>query len=67
LDHLLKCIYLFSRPGRWLVKYFDIIEKKLSVNTAAAYRREEIYDAIDITAPGDDENSAKEKDILKAL
>lgn len=59
--------YLFSRPGRWLVKYFDIIEKKLSVNTAAAYRREEIYDAIDITAPGDDENSAKEKDILKGI
>lgn len=59
--------YLFSRPGRWLVKYFDVIEKKLSVTTAAAYRREEIYDAIDITAPGDDENSAKEKDILKGI
>lgn len=59
--------YLFSRPARWMVRYFDIFERKLSVNTAAAYRREEIYDAIDITAPGDDENSAKEKDILKGI
>jgi gliding motility-associated protein GldE len=59
--------YLCSRPGRWLVKYSDVVERKLSVSSAAAYRREEIYDAIDITAPGDDENSAKEKDILKGI
>jgi gliding motility-associated protein GldE len=59
--------YLFSRPGRWLVKYSDSIERKLSVSSAAAYRREEIYDAIDITSPGDDENTAKEKDILKGI
>jgi putative hemolysin len=59
--------YLFSRPGRWLVKYSDSIERRLSMSTAAAYRREEIYDAIDITSPGDDENTAKEKDILKGI
>ena len=59
--------YLCSRPGRWLVKYSDVVERKLSVSSAASYRREEIYDAIDITAPGTDENSAKEKDILKGI
>jgi len=59
--------YLFHRPGNWLVKYTDIIERKLSGSTNASYRTEEIYDAIDITTPGNDENSAKEKDILKGI
>jgi putative hemolysin len=59
--------YLFHRLGNWLVKYSDIIERKLSGSSNASYRTEEIYDAIDITTPGDDENSAKEKDILKGI
>jgi len=59
--------YLFHRPGNWLVKYTDVIERKLSGNSNSSYRTEEIYDAIDITTPGDDENSAKEKDILKGI
>ncbi len=59
--------YLFRRPGSWLVKYSDIVERKLSGSASASYRTEEIYDAIDITTPGDDENSAKEKDILKGI
>jgi len=59
--------YLFRRPGAWLVKYSDVIERKLSGSSNASYRTEEIYDAIDITTPGDDENSAKEKDILKGI
>ena len=59
--------YLFRRPGAWLVKYSDVIERKLSGSSNSSYRTEEIYDAIDITTPGDDENSAKEKDILKGI
>src|SRR6266536_879847 len=59
--------YLFRRLGSWLVKYSDIVERKLSGSASASYRTEEIYDAIDITTPGDDENSAKEKDILKGI
>ena len=59
--------YLFKRPGMWLVKYSDGIEKRLSGKTGSSYRFEEIYDAIDITTPGNDENAAKEKDILKGI
>ncbi len=59
--------YLFKRPGTWLVKYADSIEKRFAGNVGASYRIDEIYDAIDITTPGDDENSAKEKDILKGI
>ena len=59
--------YLFKRLGGWLLKYSDIVERKFSGNTGLAYRIEEMYDAIDITTPGDDENSAKEKDILKGI
>ena len=59
--------YLFKRPGNWLNSYSDIIEKKLTGSASKSHRIEEIYDAIDITTPGDDENSAKEKDILKGI
>ncbi|HRI22263.1 MAG TPA: gliding motility-associated protein GldE, partial [Panacibacter sp.] len=59
--------YLFKRPGNWLVKYAESIEKRFAGNVGASYRIDEIYDAIDITTPGDDENSAKEKDILKGI
>ncbi len=59
--------YLFKRPGNWFIKYTNIIEKKLSGNTGLYYKMEEIYDVIDITTPGNDENSVKEKDILKGI
>jgi putative hemolysin len=59
--------YLFGRLGKSLVKYSDGIEKIISKKTGASYKIEEIYDAIDITSPGNDENSEKEKDILKGI
>jgi len=59
--------YLFKRPGNWLIKNTDAYEKKFAGNAGSSYRIDEIYDAIDITTPGDDENSAKEKDILKGI
>ena len=59
--------YLFKRPGKWLLKYSDAVEKRFVGNVGSSFRIDEIYDAIDITTPGDDENSAKEKDILKGI
>ena len=59
--------YLFKRAGGWLVKYSDAVEKRFSGKSGSSYRIEEIYDAIDITSPGDSENAAKEKDILKGI
>ncbi|HRH59200.1 MAG TPA: CNNM domain-containing protein, partial [Chitinophagaceae bacterium] len=65
---VIEGIYLlFRRPGKFLVNYSDMIERRFSKNASASYRKEEIYDAIDITTPGDDENAAKEKDILKGI
>ncbi|HNP23039.1 MAG TPA: gliding motility-associated protein GldE [Panacibacter sp.] len=59
--------YLFKRPAGWLVAYTDRLEKRLSGKSGSSYRIDEIYDAIDITTPGTDENSNKEKDILKGI
>lgn len=59
--------YLFKRPGAWFMKYAESIEKRFSGNSSRANRMEEIYDAIDTTTPGDDENTTKEKDILKGI
>ena len=59
--------YLFKRPGAWYIKHFETVEKRFSRNAGRAKRMEEIYDAIDTTTPGDDENTTKEKDILKGI
>lgn len=59
--------YLFKRVGGWLIKYSDAVEKRFTGKSGASYRIEEIYDAIDITNPGDSENAAKEKDIIKGI
>lgn len=59
--------YIFKRPGAWFMKYADTIEKNFSRNVRKGNRMEEIYDAIDITTPGDDEQTIKEKDILKGI
>lgn len=59
--------YLFKRPGAWFMRYSESIEKRFSGNNSRANRMEEIYDAIDTTNPGDDENTTKEKDILKGI
>ncbi|MGI8951485.1 MAG: gliding motility-associated protein GldE [Chitinophagaceae bacterium] len=57
--------YLFNRVGNWLVKYTDIIEKKLSNKNAGQYNLEELYQAIDITTASDE--SENEKNILKSI
>lgn len=59
--------YVFKRPGAWFMRYAEAIEKRFSGSVSRAHRMEEIYDAIDTTAPGDDENTTKEKDILKGI
>ena len=57
--------YLTSGLSRRLVKYSDIIERKLSTRTNGAYSLEELDHAIDITT----ENTASEneKNILKGI
>jgi putative hemolysin len=57
--------YLFHGPGTWLVKYSDVIERRLSRKTKGGYSLEELDHAIDITT----HNSAseKEKNILKGI
>ena len=49
------------------MKHSDTVEKRFSKNAGKGNRMEEIYDAIDTTSPGDDENTTKEKDILKGI
>lgn len=56
--------YLFSFMGKWLVKYSDIIEKKLA-NKNNSYTLEELDHAIDLTT--DNPASEKEKNILKGI
>ncbi len=56
--------YLFKRLSNWLVKYSDIIERKLANKTNGAITNEELYHAIDITDTGTNE---KEKNILKGI
>jgi len=56
--------YLFHGMGNSMVKYSDIIEKKLS-KRKGAYSLEELNHAIDITT--DNAASEKEKNILKGI
>jgi putative hemolysin len=57
--------YLFHGMGNWLVKYSDIIEKKLSKKSKSTYSLEELDHAIDITT--NNSASEKEKNILKGI
>lgn len=57
--------YLFHGMGNWLVKYTDIIEKKLSKRKRGSYSLEELDHAIDITT--NNSASEKEKNILKGI
>ncbi len=56
--------YICKRMSIWLVKYSDIIEKKLS-KKGNAYSLEELDHAIDLTSGTD--ASVKEKNILKGI
>ena len=56
--------YLFGRMSGWLVKYSDIVEKKLANKGAGSNTNDELYHAIDITHTGSNE---KEKNILKGI
>ena len=56
--------YLFSGVSRWLVKYSDIIEKKMAHRTSA-YSLEELDHAIDLTTQNT--ASENEKNILKGI
>lgn len=57
--------YLFSRAGRWLVRYSDVIENRLAKNLSGNYGKEERRHAIDLYT----ENFAteKEKNILYGI
>ncbi len=57
--------YLFSRIASGLVRYTDIIEKKLTNKKKGPYNLEELYQAIDITTANDE--SENEKNILKSI
>lgn len=57
--------YLFNGMGNWLVKYSDIIERKLSRKSKNTYSLEELDHAIDITT--NNSASEKEKNILKGI
>lgn len=57
--------YATAGMSRWLVKYSDIIEKKLADKRSASYSLEELDHAIDITS--DTTASEKEKNILKGI
>ena len=57
--------YLFHGMGNWLVKYSDVIERKLSKKSKSTYSLEELDHAIDITT--NNSASEKEKNILKGI
>ena len=57
--------YLCHGMGNWLVKYSDVIERRLSKKTKGAYSLEELDHAIDITT--NNAASEKEKNILKGI
>lgn len=57
--------YLFNRMGAWLVKYSDIIERKLAHRTNGSYSLEELDHAIDLTT--NSTASEEEKNILKGI
>lgn len=56
--------YIFKGLSNWMVKYSDIIEKKLSNKTQGNNSNEELYYAIDLTHTDSNEN---EKNILKGI
>jgi gliding motility-associated protein GldE len=56
--------YIFKGLGKWLVKYSDFIEKRLTKKSSGVITNEELYHAIDITDTGTNEN---EKNILKGI
>lgn len=57
--------YIFHGIGNRLVKYSDIIEKRLSKKTGSGYNYEDLDHAIDITT--NNAASEKEKNILKGI
>lgn len=57
--------YVFSFMGKWLIKYSDIIEKRLASKNSSSYTLEELDHAIDLTT--DNSASEKEKNILKGI
>lgn len=57
--------YLFAGMSKWLVKYSDIIEKKLASKSGIAYSLEELDHAIDLTT--NETASESEKNILKGI
>jgi gliding motility-associated protein GldE len=57
--------YLFHGMGNWLVKYSDIIERRLSKKSKNPYSLEELDHAIDLTT--NSPASEKEKNILKGI
>lgn len=57
--------YTFAGMSKWLVKYSDIIEKKLANKSGSAYSLEELDHAIDLTT--NDTASESEKNILKGI
>lgn len=57
--------YTFAGLSKWLVKYSDIIEKKLANKSGSAYSLEELDHAIDLTT--NETASESEKNILKGI
>ncbi|MFT4152455.1 gliding motility-associated protein GldE [Parafilimonas sp.] len=57
--------YIFHSMGGWLVKYFDVMEKRLSDKNKSSYSMQELDHAIDITT--NNAASEKEKNILKGI
>ncbi|HNE93030.1 MAG TPA: CNNM domain-containing protein, partial [Chitinophagaceae bacterium] len=56
--------YVFNSLSNWLVKYSDLVEKKLSNKNLNNNTNEELYHAIDITHTDSNES---EKNILKGI
>lgn len=56
--------YLFKGLSNWLVKYSDIVEKKLAQKNTGLNTNEELYHAIDLTHT---ETNESEKNILKGV
>jgi CBS domain containing-hemolysin-like protein len=57
--------YLFHGMGNWMIKYSDVIEKKLLDKNKSRYSMQELDHAIDITT--NNAASEKEKNILKGI
>lgn len=62
---VLAVSYLFAGMSKWLVKYSDKFEKRLSNRTNGAYSLEELDHAIDLTTQHT--ASENEKNILKGI